>query len=96
MTDLKAQLGTGEVQATLTLSGETLVEETCYPGVWLITHLGPEGDILVQLIEITKVPDLLMAQDSDITASADRLNQLLTAPAPGTMPPDRQEDVAHV
>lgn len=94
MADLKAQLGTGEVRATVDISGRTSVDETRYPGVWMITHLGPDGEILAQLIEIVRVPDLLIAQDADIRQSALALARSLATPAPHTT--RRQEDAVDV
>lgn len=94
MTDLKAQLGIGEVRATVDLNGRTTVDETRYPGVWLITHLAPDDTIIAQIIEITRVPELLMAHEADIARSAVTLARSLATPAPNST--RRQEDAVNV
>lgn len=94
MTDLKAQLGVGEVRATVDINGRTAVEETQYPGVWMITHYGPDDTIIAQILEITRVPELLMAHEADIARSAVAIARSLATPAPKST--RRQEDAVNV
>lgn len=63
---IEAILGEGEVRAELQALGLTLVQETSYPGVWLITHRNADGAIVARLIEVTHMPAILMSQQEDI------------------------------
>lgn len=70
-------LGEGEVKATLNALGPTEVIETAYTGVWLITHYNENGDTLSKLIEITPVPEILLAPRVDMSQARDRLTRVL-------------------
>jgi hydrogenase-1 operon protein HyaF len=56
---LRKTLGQGEVAATITNVGSTLVQETAVPCVWWISHRDSEGSRQGEFIEITDVPELL-------------------------------------
>ncbi len=62
------QLGLGEVQVRLSALGPSEINETRYPGVWLITHRNNDGDIIGKFIEVCAIPRLVTAQDEDIRA----------------------------
>lgn len=66
-------LGQGEVSAVVDALGQSLVEETAYPGVWVVRHRSPLGDEIATHIEITRQPSLLLTPEEDIGESAARL-----------------------
>ena len=67
--DLRERLGRGEVNATVEAFGPTLVQETAYPGVWLVEHRDAEQRRLTLHLEITRVPAILAAPDGDLGES---------------------------
>jgi hydrogenase-1 operon protein HyaF len=71
--DLEVALGRGEVAATFDASGQSEVWETRHPGVWWVRHLGGDGRVAAETIEITPVPDILAAHPDDIRAGAANL-----------------------
>lgn len=64
--NLRALLGEGEVSAVVNALGPTEVRETGVRGVWWVTHRNSEDDTLVELIEITHVPEILKAHPDDV------------------------------
>lgn len=70
-------LGRGEVQATVSVAGDSVVHETSYAGVWWVRHAGRTGSPLAEFIEITTVPTLLGAPHDDIRDAATRLSRTL-------------------
>lgn len=67
---LQRFLGEGEVQATLKAQGCSTFRETARAGVWWIEHRNPEGDMIAELLEITRIPAILAASLDEIAASA--------------------------
>lgn len=76
--DLESALGRGEVAATFDASGQSEVWETRHPGIWWVRHLGGDGRVAAETIEITPIPDILAAHPDDIRAGAARLVAELT------------------
>ena len=74
---IEKTLGTGEVRAELDVLGPTLIQETSYPGVWLITHRNADDVVVGRFIEVTWVPELLRSQQADIDAGIARLEDEL-------------------
>jgi len=70
-------LGQGEVRAEINALGPTLVQETSYPGVWLVTHRNTEQVVVGRFIEVTHIPELLKSQQADIENGANRLENEL-------------------
>lgn len=70
-------LGQGEVRAEINALGPTLVQETSYPGVWLVTHRNTEQVVVARFIEVTHIPELLKSQQADIENGASRLENEL-------------------
>lgn len=70
-------LGEGEIKATLQALGESLIQETAYPGVWVVTHHSPQGIELTTHIEITRTPSLLNTPEGDISEAAAALDTYL-------------------
>lgn len=64
--DLRAQLGRGEVSATLNAFGPTLIEETAVPGVWLIEHRDADDRRLTLQLEVARIPSILVTPEEDI------------------------------
>jgi hydrogenase-1 operon protein HyaF len=74
---IEEALGEGEVRAELNALGPSVILETSYPGVWLVTHRNTEGEIIGRQIEVTYIPSLLESQPEDIRAGLAGLeNQL--------------------
>jgi hydrogenase-1 operon protein HyaF len=66
-------LGEGEVSASVNALGESRVNETRYPGVWIVRHHSPVGDQLAVHIEITRLPSILVTPEEDLGEAAARL-----------------------
>ena len=89
---IEAELGRGEVRAELDALGPTVVQETSYAGVWLVTHRNSEQKVVARFIEVTRIPELLQAQREDIERGIDRLESELAAASEETI--TRQQDAA--
>jgi hydrogenase-1 operon protein HyaF len=76
---IEAELGEGEVRAELDALGPTVVQETSYAGVWLVTHRNKEQEVVARFIEVTRVPELLKSQEADIYSGISRLESELAA-----------------
>jgi hydrogenase-1 operon protein HyaF len=74
---IEATLGTGEVRAEVDALGPTLIQETSYPGVWLITHKNADDVVVARFVEVTYIPELLRSQQADIDAGINRLENEL-------------------
>jgi hydrogenase-1 operon protein HyaF len=77
-------LGTGEVRAELEAGGRSTVNESRFPGVWVVTHHDPTGAVIGRLIEVTFVPDILCSQADEMRESRERIVrelELMRAPA---------------
>jgi len=66
-------LGEGEVNAQLNALGLSDIIETQYTGVWLVTHRNDENEIISRNIEISLMPEILLAQKEDISLAYERL-----------------------
>jgi hydrogenase-1 operon protein HyaF len=75
--ELEELLGRGEVQAEMSLAGESEVWETTYPGAWWIRHRGDGGKIATEEIAVCRIPEILKTHPIDIAAAARRLGQEL-------------------
>ena len=60
--------------------GPSTILETRFPGVWLVTHRNTENEIIGRLIEVTRIPELLLAQPEDIRAGLGQLEEILEDP----------------
>lgn len=74
---IEATLGVGEVRAEVDALGPTRIQETAYPGVWLVTHLNAEELVVARFIEVTYMPELLKSQRADIESGINRLESEL-------------------
>lgn len=77
MEQLVEFLGEGEVAADVRVLGHSSVRETRIPGVWLITHYNSDDMVIARLIEVTNVPEILLAQPQDMKRGIDSLEQRL-------------------
>jgi hydrogenase-1 operon protein HyaF len=81
-TELQRALGEGEVHATLNAEGISKIRETHVPGVWWIEHRDRHGELIAELIEVTRVPEILASASEEIAAGARALReQIATAAA---------------
>ena len=71
-------LGQGEVQAQLNALGVSVVYETGYPGVWIVTHYNDEQNVISRFIEVTTMPEILCSQTEDIMEAYSRLTMDLS------------------
>jgi hypothetical protein len=74
---LVAELGRGEVEASMRGVGSCEFLETRISGVWWITQKNAAGDTVGQFIEISFVPDLLRCNPDDIADSISELGDRL-------------------
>ncbi len=79
--DLQAALGEGEVTATVTAEGLSSIRETHTPGLWWIEHRDRHGDLIAELLEVTRVPEILASATDEIGAGARALRERITAAA---------------
>jgi len=89
---IEDELGQGEVRVELDALGPTVVQETSYAGVWLVTHRNTEQQIVGRFIEVTRIPELLKAQEADIERGISRLESELAASNEVTI--TRRQDAA--
>ncbi len=74
---LRQTLGQGEVSARIEAIGTSEIAETRYPGVWWVTHYNAEGDIVADMIEIARIPEIIQSQPDDICAGLELLRAQL-------------------
>lgn len=74
---LKDVLGEGEARIELELNGPSRCQETAFPGVWWIQHMSTDGTLVAELIEVARVPDILVYEDEEIDESIASLSERL-------------------
>jgi hydrogenase-1 operon protein HyaF len=77
--ELQHVLGEGEVHATVTAQGRSRVRETRVSGVWWVEHFDQHGEMVAELIDVSRVPAILTSAIDEIAASARALRAQLTA-----------------
>ena len=60
------------MRAQFEASGLSTVNESRFPGVWVVTHHDATGDAMSRLIEITRVPEILCSQVEELGDSRER------------------------
>jgi hydrogenase-1 operon protein HyaF len=80
---LAALLGDGEVDVTLTLDGDSRVRETGIAGVWWIEHRDGRGELIAEMLEVARVPEILGADAGDIARSPGLLRARIAAAGRG-------------
>ncbi len=73
---LDARLGRGEIEAAFDVAGRSEIWETGFSGVWRVRHFGA-ADIIVDLVEITSIPEILRSDRRDAKLAAQRLKEAL-------------------
>ena len=74
---LEVALGRGEISAELNAATRSSIQETSFPGVWLIKHYDMEDQVISKFIEVTYCPDLLKTPQEDMAAGLGRLDERL-------------------
>jgi hydrogenase-1 operon protein HyaF len=74
-TELQRALGEGEVQATLNAEGVSRIRETRVPGVWWVEHRDRQGELIAELLEVSRVPEILASASDEIAAGARALRE---------------------
>ncbi len=77
-TELQRVLGEGEVQATVNAEGLSSFRETRFAGIWWVEHRDRQGELIAELIEVTRVPDILASAPDEIAAGARALRAQIT------------------
>jgi hydrogenase-1 operon protein HyaF len=72
-TQLQRVLGDGEVQATVNAQGLSKVRETRISGVWWVEYFDQEGELIAELIEVSRFPEILASAPDEIAAAAREL-----------------------
>ena len=80
--ELVRVLGQGEVQSTVNAEGLSMLRETGVSGVWWIEHFDPRGELIAELLEVTRVPQLLASASDEIAAGARALREQIAMAAP--------------
>jgi hydrogenase-1 operon protein HyaF len=75
---LRERLGSGQIHVTLEAEGLSTLDETACPGVWWITHRDARDRVMAEFIEVTPVPDLLMAHPEDIKIGLEYLEGVIS------------------
>ncbi|HYW76604.1 MAG TPA: hydrogenase expression/formation C-terminal domain-containing protein [Gammaproteobacteria bacterium] len=70
---LRELLGRGEATVTLDVSGQTTIYETDFHGLWWVRHCTPDGETAAQYLEVSAVPDIVLADAADARRDAERL-----------------------
>ena len=85
--ELQIALGEGEIKATLEADGLSNLRETGVSGVWWVEHRDRHGELVAELLEITRVPQILESAPDEMARDArdlrERISILSRAPAPG-------------
>jgi hypothetical protein len=86
--ELKSALGDGEVQSTLDADGLSTLRETRVSGVWWIEHRDRQGELIAELLEVARIPQILESALDEIATSARALRERISmrdaVPAEGT------------
>jgi hydrogenase-1 operon protein HyaF len=85
---LRRILGRGEVDIRIDANGESRIRETAVRGLWWTEHRDAVGAPLAVLIEVARVPNILLAADEELALGAVRLRAAAAAQssAPGETP----------
>jgi len=78
---LVGALGNGELECRLDALGRSVIRETSYHGVWLVTHYNEGERVIGQFVEVTFVPSILKSDPIDIRSDLDRMAERLEADA---------------
>jgi hydrogenase-1 operon protein HyaF len=76
--ELKRALGDGEVRATVEADAVSTVHETAISGVWWVEHRNRHGELTAELLEVTRVPEILARAPDEIAIGANVLRDQVT------------------
>jgi len=76
LASLEQRLGKGEMTAVLNASGKSEFRETSFAGVWWSSHEDETGQVAAMLIEVARVPRILLANHDDMRDGHRRLLEL--------------------
>lgn len=79
--ELKRALGEGEVEATVNAQGRSSARETRIGGVWWVEHRNQAGELIAELLEVTRVPAILASASDEIAAGARALREHISVGA---------------
>jgi hydrogenase-1 operon protein HyaF len=68
--ELRRVLGNGEVQATVDAQGLSKMRETRVSGVWWVEHFDERGEPIAELLEVSRVPEILASATDEMAAGA--------------------------
>ena len=74
---LKTILAEGEVNATVDTLGQSQIQETQIPGVWWVRHHDINNNLIAEIIEICRIPEILCVENEDIRQGAQVLRDQL-------------------
>ena len=74
---IKTILGEGEIKANLDALGPTHIYETGLAGVWWVRHNNENDECVAEVIEVTRIPDILKSPVNEIEISQSALKQQL-------------------
>ena len=74
-TELQRVLGEGEVTATVAAQGVSIIRETRLSGLWWVEHRDSRGDLIAELLEVARIPEILVTAPDEIAASARTLRE---------------------
>ena len=74
-TELQRVLGEGEVTATVAAQGVSIIRETRISGLWWVEHRDSRGDLIAELLEVARIPEILVTAPDEIAASARTLRE---------------------
>lgn len=77
--ELQRVLGTGEVHVTLTAGGESTLCDTSIPGIWWTQHHDAAGAPSAELIEVTRIPPILVNDPGELAGAGAALRALMAA-----------------
>jgi hydrogenase-1 operon protein HyaF len=75
---IDAALGTGEVKVALEAMGPSQIYETQFSGVWRVTHFNAADEVVGRYVEVSRMPEILLAQESDVRVGLDLLSRKLS------------------
>jgi hydrogenase-1 operon protein HyaF len=76
--ELERVLGDGEVQATVKADGLSSIRETGVSGIWWVTHCNAQGESIAELLEVTRVPEMLASAPDEIAAAVRALRERMS------------------
>ncbi len=74
---LRETLGEGEILAQVSNFGRFSVIETGYPGIWWVTHMDEQGQVLSDFLEVSYCPEVLIAEAETVEDGRDALKARL-------------------